>query len=116
MAAVQQKLEQLSQDYSTKQTLLTNNYSSRSTLENQLQENLLVQQEFSKLKDDAKIYKLTGPILLPNDLTDAKSNVEKRLDFIKSEIERVESLIEQGEKDLDELKIELVKARGELGA
>jgi prefoldin beta subunit len=43
-------------------------------------------QEFSLLKDHNTIYKLIGPALVPQDQTEAKSNVEKRLEFIRSEM------------------------------
>lgn len=43
-------------------------------------------QEFNKLSDDAKIYKLVGPVLLKQDTTEAKSTVDGRLDFIEKEM------------------------------
>jgi len=43
-------------------------------------------QEFTLLKDHNTIYKLIGPALVPQDSTEAKSNVEKRLEFIRSEM------------------------------
>jgi prefoldin beta subunit len=38
------------------------------------------------LKSHNTIYKLVGPSLVPQDQAEAKQNVEKRLDFIKSEM------------------------------
>lgn len=43
-------------------------------------------QEFSTLKADNTIFKLVGPALVEQDATEAKANVEKRLEFIKSEM------------------------------
>jgi hypothetical protein len=43
-------------------------------------------QEFTLLKDHNTIYKLIGPALVPQDQNEAKSNVEKRLEFIRSEM------------------------------
>ena len=47
---------------------------------------LILSKEFSKLSEDANIYKLVGPILLKQDTTEAKSTVEGRLDFIEKEM------------------------------
>jgi len=43
-------------------------------------------QEFSKLSEDAKIYKLVGPVLLKQDTTEARSTVDGRLEFIEKEM------------------------------
>ena len=47
-------------------------------------------QELKLLEEDANVYKLVGPVLVKQDLVEAKSNVNKRLEFIRGEIERVE--------------------------
>jgi prefoldin beta subunit len=38
------------------------------------------------LEEDGKVFKLIGPILIRQDLEDAKANVDKRLEFIKREL------------------------------
>jgi len=38
------------------------------------------------LSEDAKIYKLVGPVLLKQDTTEAKSTVDGRLEFIEKEM------------------------------
>jgi prefoldin beta subunit len=43
-------------------------------------------QEFAELEDDAKIYKLVGPVLLKQERAEAVMNVDKRLEFIQSEM------------------------------
>ena len=43
-------------------------------------------QEFNQLKPHNTVYKLVGPSLLPQDPTEAKQNVEKRLDYIRNEM------------------------------
>ncbi|KAJ3343153.1 hypothetical protein HDU93_009703 [Gonapodya sp. JEL0774] len=67
-------------------------------LDSQLRENEAVKEEFSTLKPDAVIYKLIGPVLVKQDMVEAKSNVDKRLEFINIEIKRADALI----KDLSE--------------
>jgi len=43
-------------------------------------------QEFANLKAHNTVYKLIGPGLVPQDHSEAKANVEKRIEFIKSEM------------------------------
>jgi prefoldin beta subunit len=52
-------------------------------------ENELVKQELELLEEDSVIYKLIGPALVKQALPEAKANVDKRLEFINSEIERL---------------------------
>lgn len=66
------------------------NILSRQQLESQLTENNLVKSELDHLGDDATVYKLVGPILVKQDINEAKQNVEKRLDYITMEIKRLE--------------------------
>jgi prefoldin beta subunit len=79
-------IEQTSLQYSEAQEALQSSLSGRQQLETQLQENKIVLDEFLLLKNDAKVYKLTGPVLLPQDLEEAKVNVEKRIEFITKEM------------------------------
>ncbi|PVU94353.1 hypothetical protein BB561_002619 [Smittium simulii] len=64
-------------------------------LSSQLQENELVQKEFSLVGSDAKIYKMIGPVLVPQDKEEAGLNVEKRIEYIKAELTRVEARIKE---------------------
>lgn len=54
-------------------------------LDTQLNENLMVQEELTLAKPDSKVYKLTGKVLVPQPMADAKSNVERRMKFIEEE-------------------------------
>ncbi len=55
-------------------------------------ENEAVIAEFKMLDEDAKVYKLVGPVLAKQDLGECKSNVSKRIEFIDKEIARLETL------------------------
>jgi len=66
----------------------------RRQLESQLTENQMVKSELDLLKPEAKVFKLIGPVLVKQDLGEAKQNVKKRIDYISTEINRVESLLE----------------------
>lgn len=57
-----------------------------SKLGSQLNENDMVLKELELVDDEAKIFKLIGPVLIKQDLDEAKANVEKRLQYIKDEM------------------------------
>ncbi len=57
----------------------------------QLAENEMVQQELQLLDGNANIYKMVGPVLIKNSHEDAKETVSKRLEFIRSEKDRLET-------------------------
>ena len=42
---------------------------------------------------DSKVYKLVGPLLVKVDADEAKSNVEKRLEFIQGDIAKIEKFV-----------------------
>ncbi|PWN97129.1 Prefoldin, partial [Tilletiopsis washingtonensis] len=80
---------------------------SRQTLASQLSENVAVRKEFAALAPDAHVYKQMGPGLMKQDQAEARSNVEKRIEFIEAEIKRAETrlreLADKGEKQKNEL-------------
>ena len=92
------------QEIQSKKTKLVE---SRHALGSQKNENDLVRQELSAMEEGAKVYKLVGPALVQQDAADAKSIVEKRLDYISSEIQKTDRQI--GECEAEEHKI-----RGEI--
>lgn len=72
----------------------------RQTYAQQANENDMVKKELDLLDDEAKVYKLVGPVLLKQDADEAaKSNVNKRLEFINNELNKVNSKIEAKEKE-----------------
>lgn len=62
----------------------------------------ICQQESSEGKD-AVIFKQVGPVLIKNELSEAKDTVEKRLEFITGEIKKVEVFIQTKETESQEL-------------
>ena len=46
----------------------------------------MVKQELDLVHDETKVYKMVGPVLLKQDLEEAKTNVNKRIEFIKHEL------------------------------
>ncbi|EHL01322.1 putative prefoldin subunit 6 [Glarea lozoyensis 74030] len=55
-------------------------------------------------QDDAKIYKLVGPVLLKQEKTEAVLAVDGRLDYIVNEIKRVEKQIKDTEDKSDAVR------------
>lgn len=59
--------------------------SSRQQLDSQLTENNGVKEELNLLESDANVFKLIGPVLVKQDLEEARQNVSKRIDYITGE-------------------------------
>ncbi|KAJ0408648.1 hypothetical protein ATCC90586_006349 [Pythium insidiosum] len=88
--------------------------SQRQQFAQQANENGMVKQELDLLDDDAKVYKLIGPVLLKQEVGDAKTNVKKRLEFINNELEKVSTKIEQKEKDAVEIRKSIAQMQMEM--
>ncbi|GME67759.1 unnamed protein product [[Candida] boidinii] len=111
------KLEEVSRQFSKLQNDLTELVSSRQQLETQYQENKIVKDEFNKLDDDSKIYKLIGPVLLPQDNTEANLNVDKRIEFIEKEMYvRIEKQIKTTQVEMEKSRSELINIRTQMQA
>lgn len=110
-----QDFESASLAFSKAQNELNDLISSRQQLETQYQENKIVLDEFNYLNEDSKIYKLTGPVLLPQDYNEAKINVNKRIEFIQEEIKRAETKIKTQEDIIEKCRDTLIDIRQKLG-
>merc|ERR1719331_1320764 len=91
------------------QEALQKSFDSRMSLVAQQQETQLVKEEFENLEDGAVVYKLVGPVMVKQNVDDAKGNVEKRLEYIVGELDRSNKLIESQEKELQEKQQHLIK-------
>eukprot|EP00088_Acartia_fossae_P007181 TRINITY_DN13341_c0_g1_i1.p1 TRINITY_DN13341_c0_g1~~TRINITY_DN13341_c0_g1_i1.p1 ORF type:complete len:126 (-),score=39.98 TRINITY_DN13341_c0_g1_i1:62-439(-) len=76
----------------------------RQTLDSQLNENKQVKEELDLAGDDTKVFKLIGPALVNQDLTEAMGNVEKRIDYISGELKRKDDLLASMDKKQDEAR------------
>lgn len=50
----------------------------------------MVQKELELPKKDTNVYKLIGPMLVKKDLTKAKSNVSKRIEYLTTKMSHLE--------------------------
>ncbi|KAK3677374.1 Prefoldin subunit 6 [Recurvomyces mirabilis] len=114
----QKQLQALSDQYQGLQNELTTLVQARQKLEGQFTENESVQKEFAGLDDDAKIYKLVGPVLLKQETSEAKSTVDGRLEYIGKEIKRIEESITeiQGKSEGKRSEIMQIQAQAQQSA
>ncbi|XP_024139707.1 prefoldin subunit 6 [Oryzias melastigma] len=120
--AIQQKLKAELEKFSQVQKDVSKSMSVRQKLETQLTENNIVKEELGLLDSSNTVYKLIGPVLVKQDLDEAKATVTKRLEYITGEIQRYEALLKDMEKRADDhrevltsLQQELQKAQGRTG-
>jgi prefoldin beta subunit len=66
------------------------------------------------LKTDDTIFKLIGPILVKQDLVEAKQNVDKRIDYIQAELKRHDAAIKDNESKQDDMKDVIMKIQQQL--
>ncbi|XP_078064582.1 prefoldin subunit 6, partial [Mustelus asterias] len=72
--------------------------SARQKLEAQMTETTIVKEELDLLESTNSVFKLIGPVLVRQDLEEAKSTVAKRLEYINGEIKRYEGQMKELEK------------------
>ena len=68
------------------------------------------------LEEDGKVYKLVGPVLMSVDLNESKANVEKRLQLIEGELKKIDSNIDNRQKELKTIGDEVAKMQQDLQA
>jgi len=88
----------------------------RQQLDGQLNENSIVKEELALLKPSGEVYKMVGPILLRQDHTEAKENIDKRMSYIKNELQRIDDRIHTLEGKQDEYRETLTKLQQQFQA
>jgi prefoldin beta subunit len=68
------------------------------------------------LEESAVVYKLVGPVLLTVELQESQQNVAKRLEFIETELKKIDSLIEAKSVEQSKLGDEIAEAQQKLQA
>ncbi|XP_072295998.1 prefoldin subunit 6 [Eucyclogobius newberryi] len=117
--AIQKKLKAEVEKFTQIQKDVSKSMSLRQKLETQLTENNIVKEEMDMLDSVNTVYKLIGPVLVKQDLDEAKATVAKRLEYINGEIQRYDALLKDMEKKSDQhrevlssLQQEFQKAQG----
>ena len=62
------------------------------------------------MEEDAAVYKLIGPALIKQDVTEAKANVDKRIEYITAEMTRSEKSVKALQKQLGLAPIEWARS------
>ncbi|KAJ0002577.1 hypothetical protein NQD34_007726 [Periophthalmus magnuspinnatus] len=120
--AIQKKLKAEVEKFAQIQKDLSKSISAKQKLDTQLTENNIVKEasrELDMLDSANTIYKLIGPVLVKQDLDEAKATVAKRLEYISGELQRYDMLLKDMEKKSDQqrevlssLQQEFQKAQG----
>ncbi|KAH9496591.1 Prefoldin subunit 6 [Bulinus truncatus] len=95
---IQKRLQNELEKFQSVQKDVAKHIGLRQQLEGQLSENTLVKEELDRLEDGAGVFKMVGPALIKQDLSEAKQNVQKRIDYINGELKRHDNLIKDLEK------------------
>lgn len=88
-------LESAHNEYKLLEAELASMINARQAFLSQLNENDMVRKELEILEDGCPVFKLIGPVLVAQDLDDAKATVNKRIDFIKTELTRVQKSVDE---------------------
>lgn len=105
----QEKLQAEVTKYQQLQKDISSSMAARQKLEAQLTENNIVNEELSLLDNSNTVYKLIGPVLVKQDLEEAKSTVNKRLQYINGEIKRYETMLKDLEQRSEQQRTSLTK-------
>lgn len=81
-----------------------------------MNETTMCKEEVARLDESSTIYKLTGPILVKQDLESTRSNVEKRLEFITTQFKAVEDKLSAKHKEVEAARNDLYKLQATIQA
>eukprot|EP00126_Sphaerothecum_destruens_P008825 Sdes_comp20357_c3_seq1m14143 len=87
--------------------------SAKSQYEAQLNENQMVLDELNLLEPKDVAFKLVGPVLVKQELTEAQQNVKKRIEYIQSESNRVDKCMKESETKQEATKNTVLKLQKE---
>ncbi|XP_037769908.1 prefoldin subunit 6 [Chelonia mydas] len=110
---IQKKLQGELEKYQQLQKDLSKSMAARQKLEAQLTENNIVKEELGLLDVTNTVYKLIGPVLVKQDMDEAKATVSKRLDYITGEIKRYELQMQESEKKAEQQREVLARLQQE---
>ncbi|XP_054151444.1 prefoldin subunit 6-like [Melozone crissalis] len=113
---LQKKLQGELEKYQQLQKELGRAVAARQKLETQLTENNIVQEELNLLDESTTIFKLLGPVLVKQDLEEAKNTVGKRLEYISGEMKRYEQQMQELERRSEQQRELLGRLQQELQA
>ncbi|KAL6198179.1 hypothetical protein ACLB2K_027971 [Fragaria x ananassa] len=108
---LQRDLETKANDLSKIQKDISKNRQVRKKYTIQLGENELVLKELDLLSEDANVFKLIGPVLVKQDLAEAKANVHKRIEYISAELRQLDASLQDMEEKQNSKKEAIFKVQ-----
>ncbi|KAL6206852.1 hypothetical protein ACLB2K_024098 [Fragaria x ananassa] len=90
---------------------ISKNHQVRKKYTIQLGENELVLKELDLLSEDANVFKLIGPVLVKQDLAEARANVRKRIEYISAELKRLDATLQDMEEKQNSKKEAIFKVQ-----
>ena len=111
---IQRKLETDVTEIKKIEAEYTKVYSAKQSLVEKKSENEMVLAEFNLMSADASVYKLVGPVLAKQDVSESKTNVEKRIEYITKEIERMDKLEQDFQSKVEERRANIQKLQEDM--
>ena len=111
---IQRKLETDVTEIKKIEAEYTKVYSAKQSLVEKKSENEMVLAEFNLMSADASVYKLVGPVLAKQDVNESKTNVEKRIEYITKEIERMDKLEQDFQTKVEERRANIQKLQEDM--
>ena len=111
---IQRKLETDVTEIKKIEAEYTKVYSAKQSLVEKKSENEMVLAEFNLMSADASVYKLVGPVLAKQDVGESKTNVEKRIEYITKEIERIDKLEQDFQSKVEERRANIQKLQEDM--
>jgi len=111
---IQRKLETDVTEIKKIEAEYTKVYAAKQSLVEKKSENEMVLAEFNLMSADAAVYKLVGPVLAKQDVAESKTNVEKRIEYITKEIERMDKLEQDFQSKVEERRANIQKLQEDM--
>ena len=84
------------------------------SFENKKNENSMVKSELGLLENDDVVYKLIGPILVKQEINEAKLQVDHRLEMINKEINKLDKNYRDNNTKIEENRKSLIEIQNKL--
>lgn len=112
--ATKTKLEAIMQTMIALQKEASKAMSAVMGLKNQFLENQLVAKELDDVPDGTAVYKLVGPVLLAEELEEARTNVRTRLNKISEQLQAGNNRVHAIETEMEQKRTSLIAFQNEL--
>eukprot|EP01127_Copromyxa_protea_P004385 TRINITY_DN14249_c0_g1_i1.p2 TRINITY_DN14249_c0_g1~~TRINITY_DN14249_c0_g1_i1.p2 ORF type:complete len:130 (+),score=39.19 TRINITY_DN14249_c0_g1_i1:33-392(+) len=116
MQSPQQRLEEAMNEWQNMQREIEKIEQNKQKLDTQLRENEMVKKELDLVEADSTVYKLIGPCLIKQDPSEASVTVAKRIEYLGSEIKRLDAVGRSEEAKMVEKKKQIMELQNKVRA